>query len=104
MQSYISVVKTTLPSSWREFEVSSFAQTLLGSGAACVSHHLVTSTYEWLGEVISVTEWSLEIKSSSKSRQYIIDKLVKSHPYDVPQIICSQYETSEEYGNWVNSQ
>ena len=58
------IVKKTLPSSWREFEVTSFAQTLVESGAACVQHHKVSSTYKWEGKIQSDTEWALQIKVS----------------------------------------
>ena len=104
MGSEIWVVKTTLPKSWLEFEVVSFAQELIEQGAACIQHHAVTSTYSWEGSVQSEQEWALAVKVSNSNKDKIVALISKSHPYDVPQIICSQYSTSEEYGNWVNSQ
>lgn len=104
MGSELWVIKTTLPKSWLEFEVVSFAQELIEQGAACIHHHEVTSTYSWEGSIQSEEEWALEIKVSNSNKQSIVEIIKKSHPYDVPQIICSQCETSGEYGEWVNSQ
>ncbi len=104
MGSELWVIKTTLPKSWLEFEVVSFAQELIEQGAACIHHHVVTSTYSWEGSIQSEEEWDLEIKVSNSHKDRIVEIISKSHPYDVPQIICTQRSTSEEYGNWVNSQ
>ena len=104
MEGEIWVVKTTLPKSWFEFEVVSFAQELIEQGAACIQHCVVTSTYSWEGSVQSEQEWSLAVKVSNSNKDKIVELISKTHPYDIPQIICSQYSASEEYGNWVDSQ
>ena len=104
MSSKLWIVKTTLPGSWREFEVGSFAQSLVESGAACVQHHKVSSTYKWEGKIQSENEWSLQIKVSQYDKQAIIDLIHKSHPYDVPQIITLEVNASEEYSKWVEEQ
>ena len=98
------LVKTTLPDSWREFEVTSFAQTLVESGAACVQHHKVSSTYKWEGKIQSDSEWALQIKVSDSNKQSVISKIEEEHPYDVPQIVIHECEASEGYTEWVNSQ
>ena len=104
MSNTIWVIKTTLPKSWREFEVTSFAQSLLDSGAACIQHNEIVSTYKWEGEIQSEKEWSLEIKVSTSNKGSVVDKLQSLHPYDVPQLIFLQYESSDDYLSWVNSQ
>ena len=104
MGSRIAVIATTLPSSWREFEVTSFAQTLVESGAACVQHHKVSSTYKWEGKIQSDTEWALQIKVSESNKQSVISKIEEEHPYDVPQIVMHECEGSDGYTAWVNSQ
>ena len=98
------LVKTTLPDSWREFEVTSFAQTLVESGAACVHPHHVSSTYKWEGKIQSDKEWALQIKVSDSNKQSVISKIEEEHPYDVPQIVMHECEGSEGYTDWVNSQ
>ena len=98
------LIKTTLPDSWREFEVTSFAQALVESGAACVQHHEVSSTYKWEGQIQSDTEWALQIKVSNSNKQSVISKIEEEHPYDVPQIVMHECDASESYTDWVNSQ
>ena len=97
------IVKTTLPSSWREFEVTSFAQTLVESGAACVQHHKVSSTYKWEGQIQSDTDWDLQIKVSDFNKQSVISKIEEEHPYDVPQIVMHECDASADYSEWVKS-
>jgi periplasmic divalent cation tolerance protein len=104
MANELCVIRTTLPISWLEFEVASLAQELLEFGAACVQHHQITSTYKWKGDVVSEKEWSMEIKVSITNKSSVIELLTKSHPYDVPQIICSLDKASDSYAEWINSQ
>ena len=104
MDNNLSSIKTTLPISWREFEVVSLAQDLLENGGACVQHHQITSTYKWDGSVQSEKEWSLEIKISNTNRMSVLKKLKSLHPYEVPQIICTEVTANESYLQWVNSQ
>ena len=66
MSSKIWVIKTTLPESMGEEEISSFSHKLIEAGAACIQHHKVTSTYKWEDEMKSESEWSIEIKVSRK--------------------------------------
>ena len=103
MSNKLWVIKTTLPESWREFEVTSFAQSLVEAGAACVQHHKVSSTYKWEDEMKSESEWSIQIKVSKHSKQAVTDLLLESHPYDVPQVIMKKWEASDDYLNWVMS-
>ncbi|NCF97619.1 MAG: divalent cation tolerance protein CutA [Euryarchaeota archaeon] len=104
MDNNLCSIKTTLPTTWREFEVVALAQDLLESGAACVQHHQITSTYRWDGSVQSEKEWSVEIKVSIPNKGPVIELLNKNHPYDVPQIICSLDNASDSYAEWINSQ
>jgi len=98
------VIKTTLPKSWLEAEVGSFALSLLESGAACIHHHLVTSTYTWEDKVQSEQEWAVEIKVSKANKYRVLEELENIHPYDVPQIIIQEFVASDSYGKWVDSQ
>ena len=102
MGNTVWLVKTTLPESWREFEVTSFAQTLVESGAACVQHHRVSSTYKWEGKIQSDIEWALQIKVSQSNKQAVVSKIEEEHPYDVPQIVMYECDASTAYSTWVN--
>ena len=103
MSSKIWVIKTTLPESMSEEEISSFSHKLIEAGAACIQHHKVTSTYKWEDEMKSESEWSIQIKVSKNSKQAVADLLSESHPYDVPQIIMKKWEASDDYLNWVSN-
>ena len=103
MDNKLLLIKTTLPDSWREFEVTSFAQALIEAGAACIHHHKVSSTYKWEGKIQSENEWSLQIKVSQSSKQAIVDLIEKTHPYDIPQILIFELNSNQEYFDWVES-
>ena len=104
MNTTLWVIKTTLPESMREFEVTSFAQSLVECGAACVQHHKVASTFQWEGAISQEKEWAVQIKVSNQNKQQVVDRITTSHPYDIPQIIAHQVEASQDYADWVNSQ
>ena len=104
MSSRLRVIATTLPGSWKEFEIGSFAQSLIESGAACVQHHKVSSTYKWEGKIQSENEWYLQIKVSERNIQVVVNLIEENHPYETPQIISLEVKSSKEYSEWVESQ
>ncbi|RAH14664.1 MAG: divalent-cation tolerance protein CutA [Methanobacteriota archaeon] len=97
------LIKTTLPISFREFEVTSFAQSIVESGAACVQHREISSTYSWDGKLNHEKEWLLEIKVSEKNKESVQEVITNLHPYDVPEILILKVEANQEYLDWVNS-
>ena len=97
------LIKTTLPISYREFEVTSFAQSIVESGAACVQHREISSTYPWDGKLNHEKEWLLEIKVSEKNKELVQEVITNLHPYDVPEILILKVEANQEYLDWVNS-
>jgi len=99
----INIIKTTLPITMREFEVTSFAQSLVEAGAACVQHHQISSTYKWEGKIEHEKEWGLSIKVSTNNLDSVTQVINNLHPYDVPQIIVQSAEANSEYEDWVNS-
>ncbi len=87
----------------REFEVTSFAQSLVDAGAACVQHHQISSTYKWEGKIEHEKEWGLSIKVSINNLDLVTQVIKNLHPYDVPQIIVQSAGANSEYEDWVNS-
>lgn len=103
MAQQISIIQTTLPSTWIEAEVGAFAQLILESGAACVQHSSIRSTYKWEGEIESSPEWRLQIKTGQNRLDNVMKSIRENHPYEVPQIIHWAAQTNAEYADWVDS-
>ena len=103
MGQQIFIIQTTLPSTWLEAEVGAFAQLVLESGAACVHHSSIRSTYKWEGEIESSPEWHLQIKTGQNQLDSVIKSIRENHPYEVPQIIHWLAQTNTEYADWVDS-
>ena len=101
MSEPVIIIQTTLPHSWKEFEVGSFSQSLLESGASCVQHSSVQSMYRWEGKLESSSEWAVEIKVHVSKKKNVISKIEEIHPYDVPQILSWEASASHAYGEWV---
>ncbi len=103
MAPQISIIQTTLPDTWLEAEVGAFGQLMLEAGAACVQHSSIRSTYKWEGEIESSKEWRLQIKTSQKHLENVLNSIRENHPYDVPQITHWPAESNAEYADWVDS-
>ena len=103
MPSQISIIQTTLPTSWIESEVGTFSQLMIEAGAACVQHSKVHSTYKWNGQIESSEEWKIQLKVTQNRLQNVLSNLQKHHPYDLPQIIHWPADSTAEYADWVDS-
>ncbi|MGZ8182454.1 MAG: divalent-cation tolerance protein CutA [Methylobacter sp.] len=73
--------------------------------AACVNILPgLTSIYSWEGQIESVQEHLLLIKSAKTNYQAIEIALFKHHPYEVPEIIAIPVERGlPEYLDWIDS-
>jgi periplasmic divalent cation tolerance protein len=73
--------------------------------AACVNILPgLTSIYSWEGQIESVQEHLLLIKSTKEHYQSIELTLFKHHPYEVPEIIAVPIERGlPEYLDWIDS-
>jgi len=103
MAEQITVIQTTLPGTWIEAEVGSFAQLMLEAGGSCVQHTNIRSTYKWEGKIESAHEWRIQIKTSNANSKMVVETLTQNHPYDTPQIIHWTADTTQEYANWIDS-
>ncbi|MDP6845267.1 MAG: divalent cation tolerance protein CutA [Candidatus Thalassarchaeaceae archaeon] len=103
MPPQISIVQTTLPTSWIEPEVGSFSQLMIESGAACVQYSKTRSTYKWEGQIESSEEWKLQIKVQQNGLETLLTTLRKNHPHTLPQIVHWLAESTAQYTDWVES-
>ncbi len=86
--------------------------------ADIIAHHLVenrmaacvnivpglTSVYSWQGQVETVQEHLLLIKSSASAYRLIETAIRNQHPYELPEIISIPVEKGlPEYINWIYS-
>tara|TARA_B110000438_G_C15818012_1_gene652875 strand:+ start:3931 stop:4245 length:315 start_codon:yes stop_codon:yes gene_type:complete len=103
MSTEIYIIQTTLPSSWIEAEVGAFSQLMLESGAACVQHSSIQSTYKSEGEIKASQEWRLQLKATTIQLEKVLSSLKQNHPYEIPQIIHWSAESTPEYAEWAQS-
>ncbi|MCL1057395.1 divalent-cation tolerance protein CutA [Shewanella sp. Choline-02u-19] len=87
MDNEFLLVMTTSPD---EALAKSLAHTLVqGKLAACVQiSSLMTSVYEWQGEICEEKEFCLQIKCLAKHYAAIETAVLELHPYDVPELIA----------------
>jgi|TARA_B100001996_G_scaffold72036_1_gene52870 periplasmic divalent cation tolerance protein len=100
----MSVVKvtTTLPISWKEFEVGEWAHTFLSEKkVACVQIDRIRSMYQWNETINSEEEWRLSFTTDRALIPNLIQTIESSHPYDTPQIIWNSIDSNEKYSVWV---
>ena len=96
------MVQTTLPGEWIEPLVGQWCSNLVESGlAACVQRSKVSSVYRWEGSIESSEEWRVQAKTSSSSKDALIEAMLREHPYDNPQIAAWDADSSDEYADWV---
>ena len=71
--------------------------------AACVNIITgITSIYKWQGNLESVQEVQLLIKSIDKHFDLITKAISKLHPYDIPEIIALNIQQGDaNYLNWI---
>ena len=102
MAPVVCVMATTLPGSWTEAEVGSFAQPIIEAGlAACIQIDSIRSMYRWDGQMCSEKEWRLQLKTTRKNVEPLEAAIVAAHPYEVPQILVWNANASEGYLAWV---
>jgi periplasmic divalent cation tolerance protein len=92
---------TTLPG---DFDATSLAQDLVGSGlVACVNIlPTVTSVYTWKGVPQVDREQQLFLKTTTDLVDPLWEMLKTRHPYDIPEfIVVPVIDGSQEYLRWV---
>ena len=73
MDNTVWIVQTTLPGELNEAEVGMWAQSIIDSElGACVDIKRTTSIFRWEGEIQSVPEWDVQIKTAESNKKQLI--------------------------------
>lgn len=82
------------------------ARALLGQRlAACVQVEAgLVSHYRWQGSVHEDAEWRLTLKTLPEALPDLLGFMDAQHPYDTPQLLWQELESSADYAQWVRSQ
>jgi len=62
------------------------------------------SIYRWQGKVEQTNEYYLNIKTSAARSDAVVNWLKQHHPYDLPEIIRMECETTKAYADWVHAE
>ena len=60
--------------------------------------------YWWQGEMVSDTEFTLRLVTSTRRLGDLVGALAEAHPYEVPDITWSTVATTPAYASWVGSE
>lgn len=60
----------------------------------------ITSIYRWKGKVENSEEFPIYIKTSPKKLEAAIARLSEIHPYECPQILFREENSSKSYAQW----
>ncbi|MGX2982612.1 divalent-cation tolerance protein CutA [Helicobacter sp. 23-1045] len=69
--------------------------------AACVQIQRIKSRYLWQGELRFEREFLLIIKTLRKNRKKIKRVFKAHHPYELPEFVCFDADSSKEYSAWI---
>ena len=94
------LILTTMPDDARADEL---AATLVGEKlAACVNVHApMMSTYRWKGTVERDAERQIVIKTTRARQPAIEARLRTLHPYELPEFVVLEAESSDAYRRWA---
>lgn len=69
--------------------------------AACVNMAHISSIYKWEGKVRDGDEIIAIFKTTSEKTQKLRDAILSDHPYDIPELVSLDAESSGPYMDWV---
>jgi periplasmic divalent cation tolerance protein len=64
----------------------------------------IQSIYQWNGEVKTEKEIIITLKFSGEKVEEVTKAIVDKHPYDLPQWIYFEAESTAGYADWVDEQ
>eukprot|EP00435_Cladocopium_sp_Y103_P079102 s1_g2841.t1 len=92
---------------YHEEEAALSAARALVEGRLAACAHVegpFTSIYWWDGKVQQEPEWRLIAKTSPSSKDATTAAIAKDHPYDLPGILTSSADVSDEFAAWVENE
>ena len=103
MDAVIAVIQTTLND---RKAAAALAHAMVEEHlAACVQIDPdITSVYRWQDACETATEIRLTIKTSLSSVTALCDWLRQAHPYELPEIVVQQLNSTGDYAAWVEAQ
>ena len=103
MNTPVVLVLTTLPDSEAATKI---AEQVIGARlAACVTElGAVKSRYRWKGKVETAEEIQLLFKTSLARGDELARFIEANHPYETPEIVSWQADTSAAYGQWITAE
>ena len=95
----VVVLTTVAP----DFDARSLAHALVESRLAACVNILggVHSVYRWEGRIAHDPEQLLVIKTVDARVDALREELFRLHPYEVPEFVVLEADTSEAYGAWL---
>lgn len=99
MENKVAVIETTCAG---EESAKLIAETLVFERfAACAQiGSSITSIYRWKGKVENSEEFPIYIKTSPEKLEAAIARLSEIHPYECPQILFREENSSKSYAQW----
>ena len=71
--------------------------------AACVQMTRIKSRYLWKNEIRFEREFLLIIKTTNANHKKIRRIFGKYHPYELPEFVCFDANSSKKYKRWIKS-
>ncbi len=72
--------------------------------AACASTTATESCFKWEGKLSSEQEHSVAFKTSRKQGKSLVKWLEENHPYDLPQILFWEVDSTMGFRQWVEKE
>ncbi|MBX3423694.1 MAG: divalent-cation tolerance protein CutA [Pirellulaceae bacterium] len=73
--------------------------------AACVQiDGPIRSIYRWHGTVCSESEHRLTCKTAPALREALMELARSGHPYELPELVLTECDSSSEYAQWLSQQ
>lgn len=69
--------------------------------AACVNMARISSVYKWKGKVCDGDEIIAIFKTSTERVERLKDAILADHPYDIPELVKLDAESSGHYMDWI---